>query len=347
MRLYRLEDSGEPVRDIQDRLAALGHPTEPDPRGEYGKATADAVRSFQNDRGLNVDGVVGADTWRALYEAGYRLGDRLLLLRRPMLRGDDVGELQNRLNNLGFDAGKPDGIMGHATLRALIEFQHNRGLPEDGVAGPEVVTELRLVSRGQLETGRETVREREWLRCLRPTVVGTRVFFDPASRTAHEASAAWEAATSAAISLQERGGLPVISRSMDTPMPERVRAHRANRQGADVIVSFQLADTDDEGVFSFETARSRSEAGSRLAAHVAKSLGVTPGGRATAILRETRSPAILVSVRHLDADVGMRVVDGIERFFDEHGRRSGLEAQSPAQTLSGEEMPVKPFEIVE
>lgn len=325
MRLYRLDDSGEPVRDIQDRLAALGHPSDPDPRGEYGKATTDAVRAFQGERGLNVDGIVGPDTWRALYEAGYRLGDRLLVLRRPMLRGDDVGELQTRLNNLGFDAGKPDGIFGSDTQRALIEFQHNRGLPEDGVAGPEVITELRLVSRGQLDTGRETVREREWLRSLRPTVVGTRVFFDPAARTIEEGAASWEAATAAAIALQEMGGLPVISRSMDTQMPERVRAQRANRQGADVIVSFQLAEDDEEGVFSFEAPRSRSEAGARLAGHVASALATRQGGRATAILRETRSPAIVVSLRSLDGDTGRRVVAGIERFFDEHGRAVGTE----------------------
>lgn len=329
MRLYRLDDSGEPVRDIQDRLAALGHPCEPDPRGEYGKGTADAVRSFQSERGLNVDGIVGPDTWRALYEAGYRLGDRLLVLRRPMLRGDDVGELQTRLNNLGFDAGKPDGIFGPDTQRALIEFQHNRGLPEDGVAGPEVLTELRLVSRGQLATGRETVREREWLRTLRPTVVGTRVFFDPASRTPEEAAETWAAATAAAIALQERGGLPIISRSVDTHMPERVRAHRANRQGADVIVSFQLCEDDKPGVYCFETPRSRSEAGFRLGSHVAAALGVPRGGRATAILRETRSPAILVSLQSLDSHIGEVVVEGIERFFDDQGRTSRVPAHQP------------------
>ncbi len=322
MRLYRAGDAGEPIRDIQDRLSALGHPCDSDARGEFGKATDDTVRGFQSERGLNTDGIVGPDTWRALYEAGYRLGDRLLVLRRPMLRGDDIGELQTRLNNLGFDAGKADGIFGPETQRAVVEFQHNRGLPEDGVAGPEVVTELRLVSRGQLDTGRETVREREWLRSLRPTVVGTRVFFDPGSKSPEEAQAAWDAATAAAISLQERGGLPVISRSVDVRMPERMRALRANRQGADIIVSFQLGTDDEQGVYSFESARSRSEAGARLAAHVADELGTECRGRATAILRETRSPAIVVKLTHLDAAVGRHVVDGIERFFRDSGTKT-------------------------
>ncbi|MGH8875383.1 MAG: peptidoglycan-binding domain-containing protein, partial [Acidimicrobiia bacterium] len=78
MRLYRLDDSGEPVRDIQDRLAAQGHPCDPDQRGEFGPTTLRAVIAFQQARGLAPDGIVGPDTWRALYEAGYRLGDRLL-----------------------------------------------------------------------------------------------------------------------------------------------------------------------------------------------------------------------------------------------------------------------------
>ena len=87
MRLYRQGDTGEPIRDIQDRLAALGLSCGADPRGEFGEGTRQAVLEFQRSRGLNADGIVGPDTWRALYEAGYRLGDRLLFLRRPMLRG--------------------------------------------------------------------------------------------------------------------------------------------------------------------------------------------------------------------------------------------------------------------
>jgi N-acetylmuramoyl-L-alanine amidase len=237
-----------------------------------------------------------------------------------MLRGDDVVEVQTRLNNLGFDAGKCDGIFGPDTQRAVIEFQQNRGLPTDGFAGPGVITELRLVSRGRLEMGRETVREREWLRSLRPTAVGTRVFFDPSSRTPEESAAAWKAATAAAIAFQELGGLPSISRSMDVALPERVRAHRANRLGADLIVSFRLSGDSEEGVFSFETARTRSEAGARLAVCIAEILGVQPAGRATAILRDTRAPAIVVALSSLDEPVGRACAEGLERFFRRVGR---------------------------
>ena len=44
-----------------------------------------------------------------------------------MLRGDDVSELQRRLNALGFDAGREDGILGPETETALRQFQRERG----------------------------------------------------------------------------------------------------------------------------------------------------------------------------------------------------------------------------
>jgi peptidoglycan hydrolase-like protein with peptidoglycan-binding domain len=70
----------------------------------------------------------------ALVEAGWRLGDRLLVLAAPQLRGDDIAELQDSLNQLGFDCGRPDGIFGPATMRALEDFQRNGGLTPDGSA---------------------------------------------------------------------------------------------------------------------------------------------------------------------------------------------------------------------
>ena len=224
--------SGRPVRDIQDRLDALGHRCPPDAVGEFGKGTFDAVTAFQKQRGLAGDGIVGPDTWRSLWEASYRLGDRLLYHRRPMLRGDDVSELQSRLNSLGFDSGNVDGIFGPDSRRAVNEFQHNRGMAEDGIAGPTTIAELRVVARVVPETGREAVRERQWLRSLPDTIVGTRIFLDPACRNETEDRMAWDAAAAAAGAVQELGGIPVMSRSQDTRFPVRIRSGRANRLGA-------------------------------------------------------------------------------------------------------------------
>ncbi|HEU4917530.1 MAG TPA: peptidoglycan-binding protein [Acidimicrobiia bacterium] len=315
MRLYSVGDEGAAVRDIQERLDALGFAPGQDPPSSFSSGTEEAVREFQRARGLDVDGIVGPDTWRSLYEAGYRLGDRMLFLRRPMMRGEDVSELQSRLSSLGFDVGKVDGIFGPKTEQAVIDFQHNRDLAEDGKAGPEVVTEVRLVTRGEMREGRQAVREREWLRRLPPTVAGTRVYIDAGCRDSHEASVAWEAASAAAIALQDLGGLPVMSRSQDGSVPERLRAHRANVFGADLIVAFQLSGDGDDSVYFFASEHSRSEAGELLARALATVLGGKVEGRAGALLKETRAPAVVVSRGQLDEEVGHAVVDGLTRFF--------------------------------
>lgn len=316
MRLYRLGDEGPAVRDIQDRLEALGFGSGDDARAQFGAGTEKAVVAFQRDRGLDPDGVVGPDTWRSLYEAGYRLGDRLLFMRRPMLRGEDVSELQSRLNSLGFDAGKADGIFGPHTERSVIDFQHNRHLAEDGKVGPEVVTELRLVTRGELKAGRQAVREREWLRLLPSSIAGARIFFDADCRNPEEAQEAWEAATAAALAVQEAGGLPMMSRSSDTQLPERIRARRANRMGSDLIVTFRTS-PDEDCVFYFASEHSSSAAGEALAKCLAPRLGASVEGRANAMLKETRAPAAIVSLRVLDEKAGLAVADALRSFFAE------------------------------
>ena len=303
------------MREIQERLSALGHNCDRDPPGEFGEATLAAVRAFQADRGLPINGVLGQDCWRALYEAGYRLGDRLLFLRRPMLRGDDVAELQSRLDALGFETGKPDGIFGPQTERGLRDFQLNRGLAIDGLSGPQVITELRLLVRGAMRAGRVTLREREWLRSRPATLVGARVYFDPACRTQEEASVSWEAATAAAIALQQQGGTPILSRGVDSIFPERVRARRANRMGADLIISFQMLEHRPGTVSYFASPRSHSVAGKLLASCLAEAMSLQMEGQATAILKETRSPAVVVAVPDLGAPTGEAAVVGLQQFF--------------------------------
>jgi N-acetylmuramoyl-L-alanine amidase len=232
-----------------------------------------------------------------------------------MMRGEDVSELHSRLNSLGFDVGKVDGIFGPITERAVIDFQHNRGLAEDGKAGPEVVTEIHLVTRGEMKEGRHAVREREWLRRLPPTVAGARVYLDAGCRDAHEASVAWEAASAAALGLQELGGLPVLSRSQDGSLPERLRARRANVLGSDLIVAFQLSSDGEDFVFYFASEHGTSAAGELLARSIASAAGGKIEGRASAMLKETRAPAVVVSRGKLDDEVGYAVADGLIEFF--------------------------------
>jgi len=66
-------------------------------------------------------------------------------------RGDDVKQLQITLNQLGFNAGKEDGIYGPKTTMAVRQFQRTYGLKVDGDAGPEVAGAVNDIMGGKTD----------------------------------------------------------------------------------------------------------------------------------------------------------------------------------------------------
>lgn len=318
-------DSGEAVRDLQFRLAVLGFECAAAELGMYGDSTEAAVRAFQTARGLRVDGECGRQTWSSLVEAGYTLGDRLLYHRTPMLRGDDVVEVQHRLNALGFDSGREDGILGPNTASALLEFQRNAGVAADGICGPATVEALQRLNRfsgGSVAA----VREREFLRSEGRRLAGKRVYLaiDPALGVLGEG---------VGKSLVDLGADVLSSTSGED---DSLIAAEANRYGADLFFGVRFGDIPGCSCDFFATRSFRSEAGYRVARYVleevATVLGVTrpePGGRAYAVLRETRMPAVVCQptdgndpgeVRVLVArsnEAARAIVRGVRRGFEE------------------------------
>ena len=279
------------MRDLQQRLGTLGHDAAGDPAGHFGAATEAAVRAFQDSRGLRVDGICGQQTWSALVEAGYRLGDRLLYLRHPMLRGDDVAELQRQLGALGFDAGRVDGILGGDTKAALDEFQRNTGLTVDGVCGPDTVRALeRLGARGGDREPVAALREVERLRRAPRTLHGKRV-------AVGDGGGLHAVVTAAARVLVGAGANVTVLQHPD----QSEQAGEANAAGVDVYVGL-LLDPARDGCRTAHYAGHRYESpgGRRLAellqAGVTAALGVPDGGvrgMALPVLKETRMPAVL------------------------------------------------------
>ena len=78
-----------------------------------------------------------APTWSILVDECYQLGDRTLYLRLPNFHGNDVRQLQERLNVLGFSCGEPDGVYGVHTEAAVKLFQESIGALADGMAFPD------------------------------------------------------------------------------------------------------------------------------------------------------------------------------------------------------------------
>ena len=228
----------------------------------------------------------------------------------------DVALLQRRSNLLGFDTGKEDGIFGPDTQAGLVEFQESRRLAEDGIAGPVVLAELTRVGRAIGEAGRHAVAERQWLRDRPRTIAGLRVAVDPACRTKHEAGLAWTAATGATRTLTDYAAVPFITRSEDVWADESLRARHANGSGADFVISFTEPAPGEPGVFHFATPTSHSEVGVRLGQHLGRALDLPSRGRSTSILRETRSPAIVVAT-DLDEALGKAVAAALASFLAE------------------------------
>src|SRR6185436_4168556 len=55
---------------------------------------------------------------------------------------EHVARLQRMLNDLGYDAGIPNGVLSPRTRKALARFQSDRGIPADGMLGPQTVAVL-------------------------------------------------------------------------------------------------------------------------------------------------------------------------------------------------------------
>ena len=281
---------GPAVRDLQRRLTEIGWDLSEDVGDLFGPATQGAIRAFQADRGLEISGTVDGPTWRTLVEAGYRLGDRPIYHHRPMLRGDDVQDLQIRLGSLGFDAGWVDGIFGPDSEAALKDFQRNAGLTTDGIAGPATMVELqRLGAKSARTEPVAGVRERESLR--RRAGVGLtdrRIVLGETGTLAALVDATGR-------ELRTAGGRVLTLHDPDAS--DQARA--ANQFQGDVYVGLTTSIDPGSRLQYFSIEQFVSTGGQLLADEVAPRIadlldGPAPrvSGGGIAILRETRMPAI-------------------------------------------------------
>lgn len=135
MATYRRGMKGDDVRTLQRQLQALGHYQGPID-GDFGPGTEAAVRAFQQAQGLDVDGIVGPNTQRAVEAATATPPAPPSATFRSGSSGEEVRAIQERLKVLGLYRGPVDGDFGGGTLGAVKAFQRSNGLGTDGIVGP-------------------------------------------------------------------------------------------------------------------------------------------------------------------------------------------------------------------
>lgn len=333
MHLLRRSDVGPAVAEVRTMLTsqgllpsqsapADGTPAGPADNSVFDVAVEHAVRAFQQRRGLTVDGIVGPATYQALCDARLRLGDRSLThsVTRPM-RGDDVFALQERMLELGYDAGRADGIFGPQTEYALASFQRDYGLLSDGMCGPGTMRALRQL-QPKVRGGRPVyLREQERVRNAGPQLRGKRIVIDPCHGGADrgvvvdgaaEADLMWDLAHRLEGRMAATGMETLLSRGLHNSPSEAERASFANNAGADLVLSLHTDGHDSpsaQGVatFHFGTGNgTTSTVGEALAGFIQRELVARTGmldcgthPKTWDVLRMTRMPAVRMELGYL------------------------------------------------
>jgi N-acetylmuramoyl-L-alanine amidase len=280
------------VHDQQRRLAAAGFLAPGSAEDStFCARTHQAVLAFQDSYGLAVTGECDEQTWSALIEASWSLGERLLFLRSPNIRGDDVAELQTHLNRLGFDCGRVDGIFGPRTVRAINDFQTNVGLTPNGICTPEFVDVLKRMGAQSGEgPGVAVVRESVSLSDA-DAHNSARIAVGYLAGGAHVAHA---------LTRRARETHPLTSTVEGDAVAQ---AQAANRFSADVYLCFEGSPDNGCTIYFYEVPTYVSVGGRNLAARIAAAiadrvpeLSVSTQGVRHPVLRETRMTAVLCSL---------------------------------------------------
>lgn len=273
----------------------------------------DEIRSFQQERGLYVTGQLNDSTLRALDEARWKLGDRSLNLQpTPMMRGDDVAALQARLTEMGFNAGRVDGIFGARTESAVKEFQQSVGIKVDGKCGPATIIALirltKIVSGGTPTQMRETAAQRN----RGPALANKVIVIDPAFGD-HEAEIVYDIAQRLEGRLLALGASVFLTRGPRNVLTENQIISFANKSAADLLISLhgdQLSNPSAHGVSTYfygsDAHGIHSIVGERFASLVQREicartdlLNCRTHAKTWDLLRLTQAPAVRVDLGYL------------------------------------------------
>ncbi|MDK6492722.1 MULTISPECIES: N-acetylmuramoyl-L-alanine amidase [Corynebacterium] len=328
--LLHVGDSSSRVAEVRLSLARLGlldgYEGEIDSTRRFTESEmlfddtlAEALKAFQQSRGILPSGSIDDLTLRELREASYTLGARVLSYQPGQeMVGDDVGQLQTQLHELGFYSNRIDGRFGPATYEALMNYQLNSGLEDDGVCGPDTLHALSLLGRRITGGSAQAIRERETVRQAGPNLAGKRVVIDPDLGGSDkglvvegpygpitEEEILWDLAQRIEGRMVATGMETILSRPRGDNPSNKHRADLANGFNADLLISLRLDSYPNEkanGVATFYFGSehgSSSMTGETLSGYIQREIAARTDlqncrnhARTWEMLRMTRMPSV-------------------------------------------------------
>ena len=156
------------IAGVQEELSRRGYKVGP-ADGVLGSRTRTAIRTYQRDAGLPVDGVASKElldhlkfAQPAVQPRGGRAAAPGAELRQPVARQtpqrssrDLVLAVQRELQVRGYYTGGLDGSAGPATRAAVRAFQRDAGFPVTGDVDERLLAELRVVEQS-IRAGRQS-----------------------------------------------------------------------------------------------------------------------------------------------------------------------------------------------
>lgn len=296
---------------------------------------SEALKAFQQSRGIVPSGTIDEPTLRELRQASYSLGARVLSFQPGNeLMGDDVSQLQQQLQELGFYRNRIDGLFGRNTHAALVEYQLNAGLQNDGVCGPATIRALSLLGRRITTGSAHNVQERERVRNAGPKLAGKRVVIDPALGGANkgqtvkgrfgeitEEELLWDLAQRLEGRMIAAGMETIISRPRLDDPTVKSRSAMANAFSADLIISLACDSYPNEkanGVASFyfgSESGNSSLIGETLSSYIQREItartpltNLSNHGRTWEILRLTQMPVVQIVLGYLSNPGDVKVL---------------------------------------
>ncbi|SDW43677.1 N-acetylmuramoyl-L-alanine amidase [Marinococcus luteus] len=329
--LLSINDEGEEVQELQEKLNEAGFHVMDDPNAYFDEDTETAVEEFQQEYELAIDGVAGPETLAKLDEVQEEEENTDPGVLKAESTGQAVVDLQEDLHQLEYFQGTYTEEYNSETSDAVAAFQREHGLAIDGIAGPNTLDAI----DGELNQSAPG------------TLRGKTVVVDPghggydggaAANGLEEKDIVLDTGLKLKSDLEAMGATVVMTRETDRYLSLNERTEVANNANADAFVSVHVNAGGGVGDESYWYGEHEAERSERLAEDVQEQLieatGATDRGVKEGnfqVIRDTNIPAILAEIGFIDSstdaanlreedyldDTSEGLTGGVDQFFEE------------------------------